>query len=297
MMSDKDAFKNQPSLVLECYKRDNHECAHRGYARFNRAECRIVAIVSEKAYNEFEDKFKYDIPDSYPDWYFGYTYEQIKAHNPHLSNFVDFIRDNNIKRYDKWIPYPFQGNWDDIEKNHKETGYIAIGAVCYNHGDIRICDCAYLYYPTDDIDKYLRWPMPGTTLADIQDEDMLIEIHQYQNEQDKKLEEARWRYKFQQEQYEKWGIYRTGNTSTNKKEHVYLIKCGDIYKIGRAVNPKARLKDIQIMNPYECVLVFSKQVSNAPTQERQLHKQYAHKRKHGEWFCLDDNDVKTIMAM
>lgn len=76
-------------------------------------------------------------------------------------------------------------------------------------------------------------------------------------------------------------------------QYVYLMlnKRSGHFKIGRSVNPRFREKTLQSQEP-EVELVES---CLAPKEfENELHKQFASKRIRGEWFELEDNDLKLI---
>lgn len=69
---------------------------------------------------------------------------------------------------------------------------------------------------------------------------------------------------------------------------VYVIRCNEFYKIGRASNPLQRLGDLQIGCPYELrlVQVFYTSLAGAAALEAELHERYAEYRVRGEWFAL-----------
>jgi hypothetical protein len=78
---------------------------------------------------------------------------------------------------------------------------------------------------------------------------------------------------------------------------VYLIRCGDAYKIGISKDVSKRAAQIQTGNdkPIEIVAVV-----NAPDMElleTQLHGKFHGKRVAGEWFNLDENDVEYIKSL
>lgn len=73
--------------------------------------------------------------------------------------------------------------------------------------------------------------------------------------------------------------------------YVYLIHAvgTDRYKIGRSVNPVARLEQLKGQAPYPLVIVNDFWTPDAIADEKQLHKTFASNRVHGEWFeygCL-----------
>lgn len=84
----------------------------------------------------------------------------------------------------------------------------------------------------------------------------------------------------------------------DRSGYVYLLK-GDrgFYKIGRAKNPKDRMKTFGVTLPFdvefECVI----KASNMYELEAALHRYFVDKRGEGEWFSLSDQDVKRIKGM
>ena len=78
---------------------------------------------------------------------------------------------------------------------------------------------------------------------------------------------------------------------------VYLMQWEDKYKIGKAVDVERRQKrlareldrDITVLHR-----IFSTDYTRA---ESDLHRKYADKSLHGEWFALDDDDVAWLMSI
>ena len=71
--------------------------------------------------------------------------------------------------------------------------------------------------------------------------------------------------------------------------YVYLVKCGTRYKIGRAKKLEKRLAGIQF--PEKPRLIKAVRCLDYGFLEKALHALFAHKRGHGEWFCLSDEDL------
>lgn len=73
------------------------------------------------------------------------------------------------------------------------------------------------------------------------------------------------------------------------KTYVFYDELNERYKIGRSVNPERRLRELEGSNGViSIVLVINEDYENF------LHRMFAHKRKYGEWFSLDDNDIQII---
>lgn len=70
---------------------------------------------------------------------------------------------------------------------------------------------------------------------------------------------------------------------------VYLVKCGHFHKIGRARNVKHRMAGIQF--PEKPRLIKAVHCLGYGFLEKALHALFAHKRTHGEWFCLSEEEV------
>jgi len=64
--------------------------------------------------------------------------------------------------------------------------------------------------------------------------------------------------------------------------YVYFVAAGDLVKIGWAINPVDRLKQIQHISPIKLNLI--KYFSGDRSVESSLHKKFAAYRKRGEWF-------------
>lgn len=72
----------------------------------------------------------------------------------------------------------------------------------------------------------------------------------------------------------------------------YVMTDGDLFKIGKSINPKARLSQLRSGNPKLTMVFFGTGVT-----EKQLHKMYKKKRVTLEWFNLDMEDVAEIRSL
>lgn len=80
--------------------------------------------------------------------------------------------------------------------------------------------------------------------------------------------------------------------SSCKKTYIMHDSTFNAYKIGRSINPKKREKTLGVQFPR--ITLFA--VYNDDI-ELYLHKKYKHKRLRGEWFDLNNNDLKDIMKI
>ena len=83
---------------------------------------------------------------------------------------------------------------------------------------------------------------------------------------------------------------------------MYLIGDGqNNYKIGIAINPLQRLRDLNTGNPIYLTLLatFNLGLQNEATKiEQFIHKEMdLSKRQNGEWFKLSSFDIKTLMMV
>lgn len=80
----------------------------------------------------------------------------------------------------------------------------------------------------------------------------------------------------------KWGV-------------VYVIRCGDFYKIGRTEGTaEDRMRKLQAGNPHKLELVCTLPDPDPCEVERILHDAYRSRRVSGEWFQLSAMDLDSI---
>jgi len=81
---------------------------------------------------------------------------------------------------------------------------------------------------------------------------------------------------------------------------VYVIGDSElgVYKIGCSRNPKSRLYAMgKTKGPLELEIVCAIPVENKYEAEGKLHTRFSDKRKRGEWFLLDKDDIDSIQSM
>ena len=70
--------------------------------------------------------------------------------------------------------------------------------------------------------------------------------------------------------------------------YVYIVQAGGHrrpVKVGHAKSVRGRLRDLQISNHAELVLLMAIECNNAPRLERDIHAVLADSRLRGEWFA------------
>lgn len=91
-----------------------------------------------------------------------------------------------------------------------------------------------------------------------------------------------------------------GTYGVNSKDlgGVYLLSCGDFYKIGRSVNVKKRLSSIRTSNPnkVELLVKYSCYDRNYAALEKFLHDKFKGCRHNLEWFRKEFTEKDFIQA-
>lgn len=80
---------------------------------------------------------------------------------------------------------------------------------------------------------------------------------------------------------------------------VYVIRSANRYKIGYASNVYDRLDQIQTGSPFRCriVIFIPCNIPHAMKLEAHLHFHFSHKRTVGEWFELNQVDLKELLDL
>lgn len=74
---------------------------------------------------------------------------------------------------------------------------------------------------------------------------------------------------------------------------IYFIKCNNYVKIGRSIDPKRRLADLQTGNPFKLTLIRT--LNEKDFEESTLHKKFNRFRVRGEWFRYSET-IKMFVA-
>ena len=90
--------------------------------------------------------------------------------------------------------------------------------------------------------------------------------------------------------------YQSRCKNKNPK-YIYILKCNHNYKIGIAVDVTQRLNSCQTGNPYKINLFFKRRVNKPKTIKALLHTLFASKRLEGDWFTMDNEDIKKTVSI
>lgn len=79
---------------------------------------------------------------------------------------------------------------------------------------------------------------------------------------------------------------------------VYVVKSGELFKIGMTKDIAKRMQSIQLHNPHSVSTIMLITTHNPRLVERRLHKQFADKRiGTSEWFRLDEEDIEFLLCL
>jgi hypothetical protein len=86
----------------------------------------------------------------------------------------------------------------------------------------------------------------------------------------------------------KQNIERRPRRTIRDAHWIYVVRCESFVKIGLAGDPVARIKDMQVGNPFPLVLVMKLWTDHPKRDERALHHALKHHQERGEWFRISD---------
>lgn len=78
---------------------------------------------------------------------------------------------------------------------------------------------------------------------------------------------------------------------------VYVVTDGELHKIGISKDVNKRIKSLQNANGREVNLCCAYWVGDAPVIEADIHAKYREHRQKGEWFDLNESQVREIAEM
>jgi len=79
--------------------------------------------------------------------------------------------------------------------------------------------------------------------------------------------------------------------TTQNCGHVYLLRSGEHYKIGRSSDLEKRVKSISVALPDKATLEHAISTDDPPGIEAYWHSRFKDRRANGEWFKLSKADV------
>lgn len=83
-------------------------------------------------------------------------------------------------------------------------------------------------------------------------------------------------------------------TSKTSDGHVYLIRSGPYFKIGRSNQIEKRVREIRVALPDQAELVHAIVTDDPAGIEAYWHRRFASCRANGEWFKLSPEDLKVF---
>lgn len=89
----------------------------------------------------------------------------------------------------------------------------------------------------------------------------------------------------------------TQNAQASKAGIVYLLKSGDLHKIGKTKQMTARLLALQTASAHQVLVAHTIETNDRHQLEKELHLKFADKRRQGEWFDLTSEDIDYIKSL
>jgi Rha family phage regulatory protein len=82
-----------------------------------------------------------------------------------------------------------------------------------------------------------------------------------------------------------------------KSDKLYIVKCGDFYKIGISHNVSKRIKGMQTGNPYLIELIDTYTIGhNVSNIEARLHVLFESDNIRGEWFSTPIDEIRQAVV-
>lgn len=93
------------------------------------------------------------------------------------------------------------------------------------------------------------------------------------------------------DEVEKMKIFCDDNNVQHSIGYIYVLKVGDMYKIGKSVSPRGRIGTLKTACPFEIEVFAVYKTIDLHRTEKMLHDVFSEKRIRGEWFKLDKEDL------
>lgn len=90
---------------------------------------------------------------------------------------------------------------------------------------------------------------------------------------------------------------RPARAKVSRSGFVYVVLADTLYKIGRTMDFKKRLHTLNQLLPYELETIAVIETEDMYKLEEKLHNKFASKRKKGEWFRLEDEDIEYLKGL
>lgn len=78
---------------------------------------------------------------------------------------------------------------------------------------------------------------------------------------------------------------------------VYLVECAGVFKIGISSDIRRRMRQIAAHCPRRLKVLHYVQTHMHNELELILHDRFKHRRSHGEWFLLDDEEAYAVYSL
>lgn len=91
------------------------------------------------------------------------------------------------------------------------------------------------------------------------------------------------------------GVLVPAEQMQDTRGYVYLMRCGDRYKIGITNDVNRRLAQLGKQSPYPLEIVHTIRAPYPKSIENRLHAMYKRVRVHVEWFEFEESDIPGVI--